>query len=394
MHAKNFQDLTGKYFGYYKVIKEAEQHIQPNGNIVTMWICQCVCGTIKTVAGNHLKSRPNISCGCMKKTTLEDMTGWIFDNYMVESRAPSILKGNNKYRTMWNCKCVCGKTFIASASEIKSDKRKSCGCMISKIRSKQRLDDLTNIKYGRLTVKNRADDYVRPSGNKETMWNCICDCGKECVKSGQYLKKSPCPSCGCWKNELTHDRHFMDLTGEIINNLRVVEYLGVTKTKQSQYSEFLCECLLCNRYCVKKTGELLSGNAKSCGCLNQSKGERITKGYLNKLNISFIQEYTFNDLKSENNYPLFFDFALFNKNNELKCLIEYQGLQHYVDTDFGRYQREVTDKQKKEYCFAHNIPLCEIKYCDDINKKVEEIIATYVNSVPSSSNGEGVTTIP
>ena len=38
----------------------------------------------------------------------------------------------------------------------------------------------------------------------------------------------------------------------------------------------------------------------------------------------FKKQYKFNDLRSDKNYPLSFDFAVF-KEEELKCLIEYQG---------------------------------------------------------------------
>lgn len=49
------EDLTGKTFGYWKVIKYA-------GNL--RWTCQCKCGTVRDVLTQALKSGRSKSCGC------------------------------------------------------------------------------------------------------------------------------------------------------------------------------------------------------------------------------------------------------------------------------------------------------------------------------------------
>lgn len=58
---------------------------------------------------------------------------------------------------------------------------------------------------------------------------------------------------------------------------------------------------------------------------------------------------------------------------------EYQGIQHYQNTKyFGKYEREVTDLLKKDYCNSHNILLYEIKYNEDIYLSLERILKTLV----------------
>lgn len=52
--------------------------------------------------------------------------------------------------------------------------------------------DLTGFRFGRLTVLSRA-----PSGVKQAMWFCKCDCGTECTKSGGGLNRGTVNSCGC-----------------------------------------------------------------------------------------------------------------------------------------------------------------------------------------------------
>lgn len=53
--------------------------------------------------------------------------------------------------------------------------------------------DLTNMKFGRLTVISRA---VNDPRNK-TLWKCYCDCGKEKTVRASDLRSGRVVSCGC-----------------------------------------------------------------------------------------------------------------------------------------------------------------------------------------------------
>lgn len=64
-----------------------------------------------------------------------------------------------------------------------------------------RIKDLTNKKFGRLTVIKRADDYVSPSGQHLTQWLCRCECGNEVIVLACSLKSGRTTSCGCFKKE-------------------------------------------------------------------------------------------------------------------------------------------------------------------------------------------------
>lgn len=61
-------------------------------------------------------------------------------------------------------------------------------------------DDLTGMKFGRLTVIERAE-------NKNACWRCKCDCGNEVVVNGDNLRSQHTLSCGCLQKErtTTHD---------------------------------------------------------------------------------------------------------------------------------------------------------------------------------------------
>lgn len=64
-------------------------------------------------------------------------------------------------------------------------------------------EDLTNKTFGRLTVLERANDYVSKSGQKDSMWKCQCSCDKHTITYvlGKNLKRKTTTSCGCYNIE-------------------------------------------------------------------------------------------------------------------------------------------------------------------------------------------------
>jgi hypothetical protein len=57
--------------------------------------------------------------------------------------------------------------------------------------------DLTNMRFGKLTVVERAEDYIAPMGHKSVCWLCQCDCGNTVITRGSRLKNGHTKSCGC-----------------------------------------------------------------------------------------------------------------------------------------------------------------------------------------------------
>ena len=65
------------------------------------------------------------------------------------------------------------------------------------------LEDLTGRKFGRLTVIERAEDYVEPKSKKRhPQWLCLCTCGNRKIILGSNLKRGLTNSCGCIKKKL------------------------------------------------------------------------------------------------------------------------------------------------------------------------------------------------
>ena len=64
-----------------------------------------------------------------------------------------------------------------------------------------KLKDLTGMKFGRLTVIERAENK-----DKYVCWLCKCDCGNEVVVKGFLLKNGHTKSCGCLHDEKAKER--------------------------------------------------------------------------------------------------------------------------------------------------------------------------------------------
>jgi len=58
---------TGEEFSRLTIIKESSPAISINGNKKRRVLCECSCGTIKTVDMSHLANGRIKSCGCLKK---------------------------------------------------------------------------------------------------------------------------------------------------------------------------------------------------------------------------------------------------------------------------------------------------------------------------------------
>lgn len=60
--------------------------------------------------------------------------------------------------------------------------------------------DLTNMKFGELTVICRAEDKIMANGRRRTVWKCKCSCGKEVSVCADALTRGTQVSCGCYRN--------------------------------------------------------------------------------------------------------------------------------------------------------------------------------------------------
>lgn len=293
---------------------------------------------------------------------LIDETGKRYGYLTVIQRAENTKDG----RAVWLCKCDCGNEVKVLGKHLRSGNTKSCGCY-KKERPGMRAD-LTGKRFGRLLVLGEPQ-----VGTRGTIWKCLCDCGTICYKVSADLVHGNTKSCGCYKAELHSTMN--DLTGQSFGELTALFSDTVARDGQRVWH---CKCS-CGKEIDVRAGALRSGKTKSCGC-KTSKGNLAIRLFLEEKNIYFKQEYSFSDLYNESsNNPLRFDFALF-KENELICLIEYNGRQHYEPIEFfggidAFIEQQKRDNLKKEFCKNKNIELFIIRYDENIEGRMEEILS-------------------
>lgn len=305
-----------------------------------------------------------------------DLTGQVFGRLTVLHRDETVGKDKGAY---WVCQCQCGNITSVKSYSLRSGATKSCGCLNRDINSGEKyIPDMIGKKFGMLTVVSRYGTHTTRGGQKKVTWLCRCDCGNEKVVTSQDLKSGHVKSCGCMSTKKRGDG-LIDLTGKRFGKLVVLErdedYTYVSNGVEMSVPAWLCQCD-CGNMVVCQGGNLRNGNTTSCGCDRlKSKGESFIEGFLNQNNIKHLTEYTFDDLRNKKGNLLRFDFAILNDDMVPIILVEYQGAQHYIDCgDFGAYQRNYSDKKKKEYCESNGIPLYEIRFDDDLESSCSDLL--------------------
>ena len=119
----------------------------------------------------------------MKK---ENLMGQKFGTLTVLEKSKNKSKDN---RTLWICQCDCGNIIEVLAKELKSGKRKNCGCLTK--------NDLTGKRFGTLTVLEKSENK---SKDGQFLWICQCDCGNIIETTSSRLKMGiKCNICNITK---------------------------------------------------------------------------------------------------------------------------------------------------------------------------------------------------
>lgn len=235
------------------------------------------------------------------------------------------------------------------------------------------------------------EDVIREKGKSARFLAKCTACNDPELKniSAYSILCGDSKSCGCMRSKWVSDAQVEDLTGQTFYFLTVLKLDHVAKNRQCMW---LCRCI-CGQELVVYASNLKRGHTKSCGCIKASKPEKRIMEILNANHVEYDYEFHFDGFKGVNGGILEFDFAIL-KDKKAIALIEYQGIQHYkeyekdkANANFGKYQREVSDPMKKEFCEKHNIPLFEIRYDEDLDLKtlsiLKQIQTCYANTVPS-----------
>lgn len=187
-------DKVGQTFGRLTVLRLSEKRHPKNNKI--LWECKCSCGNPEIVYATtgNLTQGTKTSCGCAKKEQLKkiqqqtkkDLTNQSFGRltaiYCIENTSPPL----------WHCVCECGNEVDVISNQLTRKRTTSCGCGRKDLRI-----SLIGEKFGKLTVLERVENYISPSGQQQIQYKCKCDCGNETIVMAASLKQGLTQSCGC-----------------------------------------------------------------------------------------------------------------------------------------------------------------------------------------------------
>lgn len=355
-----FIDLTGQKFGNLTVLSQDESYTKPSGQKVAMWKCECDCGNNISVRSEYLRNGSKISCGC-KERQQRNMAGQRF------GRLIAINEDLHK-SSLWFCQCDCGKTKIVARHNLISGATRSCGCLQKEV-GYSKLDDLVGQKFGALTVINRVEN-----DGKQVRYLCKCDCGNEKIFYSTNLKRGLSTSCGCFRKEKLSKLYFQDLTGQTFGKLTVDSLNSYDEDSRNYFWNCVCEC---GTKTVVAGNHLKNGHTQSCGCMISAGEEKIAK-ILSDNSIIFEKGLSHGLVLPTGGFAKY-DFSVLNENKELQYSIEYDGWQHYIQSDSkwdkdGKFEiRQNSDKLKNQWCLDNNIPLIRIPYTHFPNICIDDL---------------------
>lgn len=320
-----------------------------------------------------------------------DLTGQTFGYLTVLERAENNISPSGGIQARWLCKCNCGNLVVSYSNNLRRGTAKSCGCLQKEAVHNSSFKNLTGLKFGRLTVL----EFSHKNKRNASYWKCECDCGKTVITRSNGLISGHTKSCGCLQRETVSSTiggwNFKDLSGKVFGKLRVLSHEG--RSKKRTLWKCLCEC---GNEVVVSTGDLQSGNTKSCGCQNESFIASELKKY-------FIENYDAEKEKKLFKNPetrQWFKCDIYiphGENSEINGFyIEVHGEQHYKINGWHNQQSERSgktpeeefkyqkhkDKIKKKHCKKNGhyieVNLLKIKTVDDaidyIEKQIKKII--------------------
>ena len=200
-------DLTGQVFGRLTVTRRA-----PSIKKQTMWYCKCVCGNEIVAQAQNLKTKHTRSCGCLEKELTSfrrtiNLVGQRFGELIVTERGQNTLRGIAR----WTCRCNCGAIVLVSGLKLRKNLRTSCGCITKKQKLLAAQKAYIGERFTELTVKavHKTDTGFKCKCECTCGGTTIAPLSE--LKSGKRkscgcLRKRKGPDCPAWKEELT-DEH-------------------------------------------------------------------------------------------------------------------------------------------------------------------------------------------
>lgn len=217
-------------------------------------------------------------------------------------------------------------------------------------------------------------DYNPPFKSHETAWKCQCI---YCDEIKTYRKYNLDKGIGCQcRKDIAIGRGYKKWNiGDVFGFLEIID-----RGKDPRYVKCRCQCGTVRDIRLAHLYGNHHSRTISCGCYQRSSGELKIRKILEDNNIVFEEQYTIPELSKY----MKFDFAIFDNEENLLQLIEYNGEQHYNPIEkWGGEEKLIIqqerDTRKEKYCKDNNIPLLIIPYWDYDKISLEYLMSVIQN---------------
>jgi hypothetical protein len=158
-------EMTGKIFGQWTVIRRSENKKSRR------WLCVCVCGTEKEIAGKRLRNGKDHTCPC---SNYENLAGKKFGKLT----ALEVVRKRGKHGVYWKCACECGSSKIVYGGHLIASSTRSCGCLVLENIHESAKKTLYCRYRNKAKKRNIVFDISRKFFDELTSRDCFY-CGKE-----------------------------------------------------------------------------------------------------------------------------------------------------------------------------------------------------------------------
>lgn len=347
-----------------------------NNQKAPAYLCICDCGNKVIKKASHVINGTVRSCGkchgSRSKYASEEFIGKQFGKLLVTGI------GHDGTQNTFICSCDCGRSnnIEYPASMIVNGYKTQCN-VCAKEASVQSLntkhynnDDVQKLigkRFGKLVIRQIVNENFKGRTNV-TVAICDCDCGTKNKKItlSNIIRDEGTRACGNCRIAPNAKYDLPYFIGKRYNYLTVTDII-----KKDGKTYWKCKCSLCGHGEVTTVARhVVSGNTKSCGCM-QSYGESVIEKALQSKGINYKKQVTFPGLKGIRGGTLRFGFGIYNSSDELLGLIEYDGEQHFDILNENYYITEFeiannvnivmeNDKIKDNFCKENNIQLVRL----------------------------------
>lgn len=191
-----------------------------------------------------------------------------------------------------------------------------------------------------------------------------------CPTHGEFpqITSSHLKGHGCFKCQKSYNKGGVDLFLEKAKAVHGDRYEYIKESYVSANKKMKIICPIHGEF--PQTPSKHTNAKRGCPTCRESKGEREIRLLLDKYDIEFNMQQTFDDCVGVK--KLKFDFYLPNSN----ICIEYDGEQHFNKFRFEKNDDKLKIRQKRDnikntYCKNNNIKLFRIKYTESVEEKLD-----------------------